>query len=141
MIDVIAPDGIFPVSTEAALLERVTACLLKWEKTSAIPLAVSNTGAFLNILPKERVAAGGIADRVVRVEILTPAHALTQEQRAGITTDITAVIAEFAVAAVVSRTWVIFHEAVDGGWGIGGRAYTNADLAAAVRASLQKPTQ
>jgi phenylpyruvate tautomerase PptA (4-oxalocrotonate tautomerase family) len=139
MIDIIAPEGTFPASSEAALLERATACLLKWEKTTNIPLAVTNTGAYLNVLPKGRVAAGGKADRVVRVELLTPQGSLNQEQRAGITAGMTDLVAELAGEPNVrERVWVLFHEAVDGGWGIGGKAYTNADLGDAVRASLKR---
>ncbi|HEX4353910.1 MAG TPA: tautomerase family protein [Polyangiales bacterium] len=139
MIDILAAEGTFPEAAEAALLDRVTACLLQWEKTTNIPLAVKNTGAFLHVLPKARVTAGGQPDRVVRVQILTPEHALTQEQRAGITAGITAIVDEVAGEPKIGdRTWVLFHEAIDGGWGIGGTAYTNAALADSVRASLKR---
>ncbi len=139
MIDIVAPEGTFPGSSEQALLERATASLLKWEKTSTIPIAVANTAAYLHLLPKARVTAGGKADRVVRVQIITPVGSLKQEQRAGITADITAIVGELAGEPNLrDRTWVLFHEAVDGGWGIAGRAYTNADLGEAVRASLKR---
>ncbi|RKH10435.1 4-oxalocrotonate tautomerase [Corallococcus sp. CA053C] len=136
MIDIVASAGTFPESNEATLLERTTACLLQWEKVAGIPLATANTGAFLNVLPRGRVAAGGKPDRVVRVQILTPAKGLTQEQRAGITAGISDIVGELAAEpGLRDRTWVLFHEAVDGGWGIAGRAYTNAELGDAVRAS------
>jgi phenylpyruvate tautomerase PptA (4-oxalocrotonate tautomerase family) len=139
MIDIVAPEGLFPESKEAALLERATASLLKWEKTTSIPLAVANTAAYLHVLQKARITAGGKADRVVRVQIITPVGSLMQEQRAGITTEITEVVGELAnEPGIRERTWVLFHEAVDGGWGIAGKAYTNAALADAVRASLKR---
>jgi phenylpyruvate tautomerase PptA (4-oxalocrotonate tautomerase family) len=34
------------------------------------------------------------------------------------------------------RTWVLLTESPEGGWGIGGHANTNADIAAAARAAL-----
>jgi len=34
---------------------------------------------------------------------------------------------------LVERTWVLITEAPDGGWGIDGHAYTDADIAEAVR--------
>ena len=136
MIDIVTPEGIFPAASEAALLDRATACLLQWEKTAGIPIAIANTGAFLEVFPASRITAGGKAAGVVRVQILTPARALSQEQRAGITAGITDIVAELASdLSVRERTWVLFHEAVDGGWGIAGKAYTNADLGDAVRAS------
>ncbi len=139
MIDIVASAGTFPEANEAALLERATACLLHWEKTTNIPLAVSNTGAYLNVLPKARVTAGGKPEGVVRVQLLTPAGALNQEQRTGITAGLTEIVGELALdPGVAARTWVLFHEAIDGGWGIGGRAYTNAALADTVRASLKR---
>jgi hypothetical protein len=47
--------------------------------------------------PRRRLrAAGGKADRVIRVELLTPPSALNQEQRQGITTDATRIIGELA---------------------------------------------
>ena len=139
MIDIVAAEGTFPESNEAPLLARATQCLLEWEKTAKIPIAIANTGSFLNVLPASRVAAGGKATQVVRVQILTPAQALTQEQRTGIAAGITDLVAELASDPTVrERTWVLFHEAVDGGWGIAGRAYTNAALGDAVRASLKR---
>jgi hypothetical protein len=38
------------------------------------------------------------------------------------------------------RTWVLLTEAPDGGWGIWGRAYTNANLVTAARAQLAELT-
>jgi hypothetical protein len=38
--------------------------------------------------------------------------------------------------ALVQRTWVLLTEAPDGGWGLAGRANTNAELVAAARAQI-----
>jgi phenylpyruvate tautomerase PptA (4-oxalocrotonate tautomerase family) len=139
MIDIVAPEGMFPADAEAKLLERATTVLTDFEKVTKIPYAVANTGAFLHVLPKGRVAAGGKAANVVRVQLLTPAGALKQEQRIGIAAGITDAVAELAAdKGIRERTWVLFHEAVDGGWGIAGKAYTNTELTAAVIASLKK---
>jgi phenylpyruvate tautomerase PptA (4-oxalocrotonate tautomerase family) len=136
MIDIAASEGTFPQANEAALLERATACLLQWEKVSGIPYAVANTGAFLNVLPAGRATAGGKASGVVRIQVLTPAKSLSQEQRAGIAAGLTDIVAELSpTPGIRERTWVLFHEAVDGGWGISGTAFTNAGLVDAVRAS------
>jgi phenylpyruvate tautomerase PptA (4-oxalocrotonate tautomerase family) len=139
MIDITAPEGIFPESAEAALLQRAAEALIKWEHVTGIQIATSNTGAYLNILPKRRVTAGGQADDVVRVQLLTPVGALQQEQRQGITADITEIVVELSGRPELrDRTWVLFHQAVDGGWGIGGVAYTNAGLGDWIRASLKR---
>jgi phenylpyruvate tautomerase PptA (4-oxalocrotonate tautomerase family) len=139
MIDIVAPEGTFLAANEAVLLERATACLLQWEKTASIPLAVANTGAFLHLLPVQRLTAGGKAAGAVRVQVLTPEGALTQAQRDGLTGGLTSIVAELATDPTVrERTWVLFSEAVDGGWGIAGKAYTRAGLGEAIRASLQR---
>jgi phenylpyruvate tautomerase PptA (4-oxalocrotonate tautomerase family) len=139
MIDIVAPEGMFPADNEAKLLERATACLTQWEKVANIPMAVANTGAYLHVLPKARVCAGGKAAGVVRVQLITPSGALNQEQRVGIAEGITGAVAELASdSGIRERTWVLFSEAPDGGWGIAGKAYTNAELRAAIVASLKR---
>lgn len=136
MIDIYAPEGTFPESNEAALLDRATRVLIQFEKTTGIPMAESNTGAYLHVLPKARVAAGGKAAEVVRIQLLTPKDGLQQPQRSGITEGMTQLVGELAVnPKVAERTWVLFSEAVDGGWGIAGKAYNNAELFEAVKAS------
>jgi phenylpyruvate tautomerase PptA (4-oxalocrotonate tautomerase family) len=136
MIDIYAPEGTFPEANEASLLERATSVLLQYEKTTNIPFAVSNTGAYLHVLPKSRVAAGGKADKVVRIQLLTPKDGLQQPQRSGITEGMTKIVGELAAdPKTAERTWVLFSEAVDGGWGVAGTAYNNAELFEVVKAS------
>lgn len=137
MLDITAAEGTFSPEQEPLLLERLTLALLTWEKATQNPLVVANTGAYLHLLPRGRVTAGGKADRVVRVEILTPPGSLTQAQRQGITTDATRIVAELASDLRPERVWVLFREAADGGWGIAGRAFTNADITAAVQAAAR----
>ena len=136
MLDVTAAEGTFSTAREPVLLERLTHVLLTWEKATQIPLVVENTGAYLHLLPGARVTSGGKADSgIVRIEILTPPGSLTQTQRQGITNDATRVVVELAEGLRPERVWVLFREASDGGWGIGGHAFTNADIFRAVKAS------
>jgi phenylpyruvate tautomerase PptA (4-oxalocrotonate tautomerase family) len=132
MLDVTAAEGTFTSAREPELLQRLAQALLTWEKSTDIPLVVANTGAYLHLLPASRVTAGGRPDRVVRVEILTPPGSLRQTQRQGITADATRIVTELADGVRPERVWVLFREAADGGWGIAGRAFTNADIAEAV---------
>jgi phenylpyruvate tautomerase PptA (4-oxalocrotonate tautomerase family) len=37
---------------------------------------------------------------------------------------------------LVTRTWVLLTEAVEGGWGLAGHANTNAELVAAARTQI-----
>lgn len=38
--------------------------------------------------------------------------------------------------SLTDRTWVLLTEAVDGGWGLAGRAHTNAELVTAAREQI-----
>jgi phenylpyruvate tautomerase PptA (4-oxalocrotonate tautomerase family) len=38
--------------------------------------------------------------------------------------------------SLVDRTWVLLTEAPDGGWGLHGKAHTNAELVAAARTEV-----
>ena len=130
MIDIVVPEGLFSASGEAALLGRATACLRDWQRIGAVAPAIENIGAYLHVIPKAQVTAGGKAANVVRVEVLWPAGAPGPEERAGITEGIAALVAELASdSSTRDRTWVAFREAVDGGWGVAGRPDANAALA------------
>ena len=49
------------------------------------------------------------------------------------------VVAEAADDLSVSeRTWVLLTEAVEGGWGLGGKAHTNAEFVDAARAEITR---
>ena len=41
--------------------------------------------------------------------------------------------------SISQRTWVLITESPEGGWGIGGHAYTGADIADAARHELAGP--
>ena len=129
MIEIVASEGTFPPSNVATLLERATACLLKWEKMPGIPSAATDKAAFLNLLPGGRVTEGGKPAGIVRIQLLTPPHSLNQEQRAGIAADLADIVVELASdSSVRERTWVFFLE-TDGGRGIASTARANASLA------------
>ena len=134
MIDVTVSESTIPTESEPVLLSKLAECLLKWEKATGNALATANTGAYLHVLPASRVTAGGKADKVVRIDVLTPPHALNQEQKSGFTSEATAIITEVSGDVNLGkRTWVLIREAVDGGWGIAGPAFTNAAIAELVK--------
>jgi len=90
-------------------------------------------------LPADALSdAGGGGDHV-RVQVTTNAGALDREQQLGVVKDITAQVAEAAGdPGLAERTWVALTEAVPGGWGIGGHAYTNEEIVQHVRSLLGK---
>jgi phenylpyruvate tautomerase PptA (4-oxalocrotonate tautomerase family) len=81
----------------------------------------------------------------VRVQVLTPTGVLDRDKKLGVVKDLTDIVATAAGdATLTERTWVLIVEAPDGGWGIDGYAYTNAEIAQAARRELAgqpaKPT-
>ena len=65
--------------------------------------------------------------------------ALDRDQQLGLVKDFTALIAKAADDPTLEeRTWVSLTEAVPGGWGIAGHAYTNEEIIQHVRKLLGK---
>ena len=137
MIDVYAPEGVF--ADRHTLAQELAKTIMRWEQVPVIPFFTDNTAAFVHELAPEAFAtAGGSSDRV-RVTVTTNAGALNRDQQLGVVKDITALIADAAGdPTLVDRTWVALTEAVPGGWGIAGHAYTNDEIVQHVRTLLGK---
>ncbi|MHA5054749.1 tautomerase family protein [Streptomyces sp. SD15] len=123
MLDVYALKGAF--SDKRALAKDLAEAIMRWEKVPAIPFFTDNTAAFIHELEPEAFSTAGGGSNSVRVHVTTNAGALNREQQLGLVKDISALIAKAAGdASLAERTWVALTEAVPGGWGIGGHAYT-----------------
>lgn len=82
--------------------------------------------------------AGGGNDPV-RVTVTTNAGALDRKQQLGLVREVSELLAAAAGdPSLAGRTWVALTEAVPGGWGIGGHAYTNEEIVQHVRELLGK---
>ncbi|MFJ3763083.1 4-oxalocrotonate tautomerase family protein [Streptomyces sp. NPDC090080] len=137
MLDVYAPKGTF--DDKHSLAKELAETIMKWEKVPVIPFFLDNTAAFIHDLEADSFSTAGGSSNAVRVNVTTNAGALDRDQQIGVVKDITELIAKAAGdAALAERTWVTLTEAVPGGWGIGGRAYTNDELVQTVREILAK---
>ena len=75
----------------------------------------------------------------IRVQVLTNAGGLGREKQLAVVAELTRIVGAAAGdPAVKQRIWVLLTEAPDGGWGLGGRAHTNAELVAVAREQLGK---
>lgn len=73
----------------------------------------------------------------VRVQVLTNAGGLDRDKQIAVVDQLTALVASAAGdPELAQRTWVLLTEAPEGGWGLQGRAHTNADLVSAARAEI-----
>jgi phenylpyruvate tautomerase PptA (4-oxalocrotonate tautomerase family) len=135
MIDVTAASGTF--SDKRALIKDLTAAIMRWEGVPAIPFFADNTAAFVHDLDPDALGNASGAITYVRIEVLTPVGVLNREKKLGVTKEMTAIIAAAAGdPSLAERTWVLISETPDGGWGIGGHAYTNAEIAETARRIL-----
>lgn len=75
------------------------------------------------------------------MQVLTPAGVLDRDKQLGVVGELTEIIpAQARDASLADRTWVLITESPDGGWGIGGHAYTGAEIAEAARRELGHTT-
>jgi phenylpyruvate tautomerase PptA (4-oxalocrotonate tautomerase family) len=135
MIDVYATAGTFP--DQHRLATDLAAALMTIEQVPDIPMFRQNTAAFIHDLPPGGLANVDGDTNYVRIQVLTNAGALDRGKQLAVVEQLTNIVAE-AVGdpGLVSRTWVLLTEAVDGGWGLAGHANTNEELVAAARAQI-----
>ena len=135
MIDVYATEGTFPRPHDLA--RDLAAAVMRWEHVPDLALFRNNTAAFVHELPAGAISNVAGEGDYVRVQVLTPAGVLNRDKQLGVVSELTAIVASAAGDSSLSeRTWVLITESPEGGWGIGGHAYTGADIAEAARREL-----
>jgi phenylpyruvate tautomerase PptA (4-oxalocrotonate tautomerase family) len=143
MIDVYAAQGTF--RDRKALARDLAAAVMRWEGVPQISLFKDNTAAFIHDLAPDALSNVSGDSNYVRVQVLTPVGVLDRDKKLGVVKDLTDIVAAAAGdATLTERTWVVIVESPDGGWGLDGYAYTNAEIAQAARRELAgqpaKPT-
>lgn len=137
MIDVYATAGTFRAPHELATTLATT--LMTIEEVPNIPMFRRNTAAFIHDLADGSLSNVDGESNYVRVQVLTNAGALDRDKQLAVVRQFTDLIVEASGDAGLSdRTWVLITEAVDGGWGLWGRAHTNAELIQAARDEISK---
>jgi phenylpyruvate tautomerase PptA (4-oxalocrotonate tautomerase family) len=135
MIDVYAAEGTFP--DPHALARDLAAAVMRWEQVPDLPLFANNTAAFVHDLDAAAISNVVGESNYVRVQVLTPVGVLDRDKQLGVVKELTDIVATAADdPSLGERTWVLLTESPEGGWGIGGHANTNADIAATARAEL-----
>ncbi|MFF2090861.1 4-oxalocrotonate tautomerase family protein [Paenibacillus sp. NPDC058174] len=133
MIDVYAPEHIFPADADNTLGTELAYAVLRAEGvTKPGPFHLDNTAVFVHRLKETAIHTGSMnSANHVRVQIITPPGALNRDGQRQITKDATEIVARIAGdATLVKRTWVILSEAAEGGWGIQGTAFGKEELGA-----------
>jgi phenylpyruvate tautomerase PptA (4-oxalocrotonate tautomerase family) len=135
MIDVYATTGTF--KDRKTLAKDLAAAVMRWEGVPEIALFKENTAAFIHDLPSDAISNVAGDSDYVRVQILTPIGVLDRDKQLGVVKELTEiVVAAAGDPTLTDRTWVLIVESPEGGWGIDGHAYTNAEIAQAARRAL-----
>ncbi|HXP55805.1 MAG TPA: hypothetical protein VN847_12670 [Streptosporangiaceae bacterium] len=135
MIDVTAAAGTF--SDQSKLARDLAQCMMRWEAVPDIPFFADNTAAFVHELPPSALSNASGDHTHVRIAVLTPVGVLDRDKKLGVVREMTEITAAAAGdPSLADRTWVLISEAPDGGWGIAGHAFTNAEIAQTARKIL-----
>jgi phenylpyruvate tautomerase PptA (4-oxalocrotonate tautomerase family) len=135
MIDVYATEGTF--QDRASLAKELAAAVMKWERVPDLELFRNNTAAFVHEMPTDSISNVNGGNEYVRIQVLTPVGVLDREKQLGVVEEWTEIVARAAGDdSLKARTWVLLTESPEGGWGIGGHAFTGEEIAVAAREEL-----
>lgn len=139
MIDVYAASGTF--ADPHSLAREVARTVMTVEGVPDIAMFRKNTAGFVHELPAAGLSNVDGDGNYIRVQVLTNAGALDRDKQLAVVQQLTQVVADAAGdPSAVDRVWVLLTEAVEGGWGLHGRAHTNAELVDAARAEIAAAT-
>ncbi|MDX8519347.1 tautomerase family protein [Mesorhizobium dulcispinae] len=139
-ITITAPEGVLTAAGEREILPRLSAALIEASGATGNSFFTAIVGGTVNVLPLQRIYAGGTNRPVVMVELKLPNIGLASvEAREAFIAAATGIVADLCVPGHrPENTWINILNAPDGGWGIGGRQYSgDALIAAAMAAALQ----
>jgi phenylpyruvate tautomerase PptA (4-oxalocrotonate tautomerase family) len=135
MIDIYAVAGTFP--DRAELAREAAETVMAVEQVPDIPMFRNNTAAFVHELRADSISNVAGEHNYVRIQVLTNSGALDRAKQQEVVRRLTELVARTAgEPGLLKRTWVLLTEAAEGGWGLWGKAHTNAELVAAARAEI-----
>jgi hypothetical protein len=129
--------GVVPAGQETVALRRLSEAMLRWHGLTGNPFMTAAVIGTVHVLPEAVTYAGLAPGPVAFIEWKVPPVAFTQrEVQVGYIAEATEIIHELSGGRHPrDRIWVNVVHAVDGAWGIAGRAYTVQDLGAAIAAA------
>ena len=135
-VQVIVPEGVLTAGGETEMFRKLTDLLLRLHGLTGNRFMTPSVIGEVTVVPKGRTFSGGKPADIAILELKVPSFVLpTQALKDAWIAEGTAII-EAAAAGRIKRELIFANVsyAADGGWGIGGVAYSNADLGAAVAA-------
>ena len=136
-IQIIVPEGALTPAAEAEAFGKLTELLLRLHGLTGNRFMTPNVIGEVTVVPKRRTYSAGKPADIAVFELKVPSFVLpTQELKNAWISEGTTII-ELAAEGRIKREHIFANVsyAVDGGWGIGGEAFSNAALGSAVAAA------
>ena len=138
-IAITVTEGVFTPQSEQRAFDELSQSFLKAHSLTGNAFMTPNVIGDINVRAKGKTFSGGKPDNLVIVELKVPSFALSEpaQKKAWVAeaTDIILRASEGRVAR--ERIYINMVYAVEGLWGIGGKAYTNPELVEAVQGAGQ----
>lgn len=126
--------GLLTKQGERSVLSRVADVLLDVHGLKGNKFMVPNVIGHVTVLPEDASYVDGKAQSLAVIDVKVPSVTFPNHDiQKAFVKRVTDIIDELKAGAHPrNRTFVTVTYAVDGAWGIAGKAYTNADLGAAI---------
>lgn len=136
-ITLYATEGVLSDAAEGEVFGELTDIFLRHHNLHGNRFLTPNVIGEVNIIPRGKSFSGGQRADIAIVELKVPSFALgTPEQKQGFVTDATAAVVRASEGRIApDHVWVNMVYAVDGLWGIEGKAFSNDHLLASVSAA------
>jgi hypothetical protein len=127
-------EGVLPKGQEKLAFVRLSDAMLKWHGLTGNTVMTPNVVGAIHVLSLEHTFSGSKELPVVFIEWKVPAFAFaSREIQQGYIEEATDIIHELSGGKQPKEhIWINVVHAVDGAWGIGGVALTNAQLGEAI---------
>jgi hypothetical protein len=136
-IQIIVPEGALTPAAEADAFRKLTELLLRLHGLTGNRFMTPNVIGEVTVVPKGRTFSAGKPVDVAIFELKVPSFVLpTQELKDAWISEGTDILEE-AAAGRIKREHIYANVsyAVEGAWGIGGRAFSNEALGSAIAAT------
>lgn len=129
-LTLIITEGILPKNRQQSTMASLSEAFLKLHGLAGNKFFTPNVIGHISELPEGSTYAGTSPTNVAIVEWLTPSFAFaTREVQTAYVAEATDILFEACGGKQPRENiWVNLKYAVDGMWGIGGKAYTNQEL-------------
>jgi len=137
-ITVTATQGVFTPEAEKNVVPKLSALMLKLHGLTGNKFMTPVVIGSLNIVSPENIFSGGSPSSAVFIEWKVPSFGFgTQEILNDYVKEATTIVVELSKGKITKKNvFVNVLHAVDGSWGVNGKAYTNAELGDAVEANV-----